>query len=44
MAAFGDRGTGRDLLDAAAIRPADLVVVDCMMFGSLDAARRACLR
>lgn len=41
MAAFGDRGMGRDLLRAVAERPADLVVIDCFMFGALDAARRA---
>jgi len=41
MAAFGDRGMGKDLLRAVAERPADLVVVDCFMFGALDAARRA---
>jgi len=41
MAAFGDRGMGRDLLRAVAERPADLVVVDCFMFGALDAAHRA---
>jgi len=39
--AFSDRGMGRDLLDAVAARPTDLVVVDCLMFGALDAARRA---
>lgn len=44
MAAFGDRGMGRDLLDAVSERPADLVVVDCLMFGAMDAARRAGLR
>ena len=44
LATFGDRGMGRDLLDAVAHRPADLVVVDCLMFGALDAARRAGLR
>jgi UDP:flavonoid glycosyltransferase YjiC (YdhE family) len=44
MGAFGDRGMGRDLLDAVAARPADLVVVDCLMFGALDAARSAGLR
>lgn len=44
MAAFGDRGMGRDLLAAIADRPADLVVVDCLMFGALDAARRSGLR
>jgi UDP:flavonoid glycosyltransferase YjiC (YdhE family) len=44
IAAFSDRGMGRDLLDAVADRPADLVVVDCLMFGALDAARKAGLR
>lgn len=39
MAAFGDRGMGRDLLAAVAARPADLVVVDCFMFGAMAAAR-----
>ncbi len=38
---FGDRGLGQDLLAALADRPADLVVIDCMQFGALDAARRA---
>jgi UDP:flavonoid glycosyltransferase YjiC (YdhE family) len=41
MAAFGDRGMGRDLLEAVDARPADLVVVDCLMFGALEAARKA---
>ena len=41
MAALGDRGMGRDLLEAVAARPADLVVVDCFMFGALAAARDA---
>jgi UDP:flavonoid glycosyltransferase YjiC (YdhE family) len=41
MAVFAERALGRDLLDAVAERPADLVVVDCFMFGALDAARRA---
>lgn len=44
MAALGDRGMGRDLLEAVAARPADLVVVDCFMFGALAAARDAGLR
>lgn len=44
LAAFGDRGMGRDLLDAVAARPPDLVVVDCLMFGAMHAARRAGLR
>jgi UDP:flavonoid glycosyltransferase YjiC (YdhE family) len=41
MAAFGDRGMGRDLLEEVAARPADLVVVDCFMFGAMAAAREA---
>ncbi len=44
IAAFTDRGMGRDLLDAVAQRPPDLVVVDCLMFGALAAAREAGLR
>lgn len=44
IAAFGDRGIGRDLLAAVEVRPPDLVVIDCMMFGALDTARRAGLR
>ena len=38
---FGDRGLGRDVLDALADRPADLVVVDCLLFGVMDAAATA---
>lgn len=41
IATFGDRGLGRDALDALATRPADLVVVDCFLFGVMDALRRA---
>jgi UDP:flavonoid glycosyltransferase YjiC (YdhE family) len=33
VAMFGDRGLGRDVLDALADRPADVVVVDCLLFG-----------
>ena len=44
LAAFGDRGLGRDLLEAVEDRTVDLVVIDCLMFGALDAARRAGLR
>lgn len=44
MSVFGDRGMGRDLLDAVAADPADLVVIDSLMFGAMDAARRAGLR
>jgi UDP:flavonoid glycosyltransferase YjiC (YdhE family) len=41
MATFADRGMGKDLLAAIARRPADLVVIDCLMFGAMDAARAA---
>ncbi|HRI96166.1 MAG TPA: hypothetical protein PLZ93_11165, partial [Nocardioides sp.] len=41
MATFGDRGLGRDLLRAVAERPADLVVVDGLMFGAMRAAADA---
>jgi UDP:flavonoid glycosyltransferase YjiC (YdhE family) len=44
MAAFGDRGLGRDLLAVVAGRPADLVVIDCLMVGALHAAHEAGLR
>ncbi|HYH35295.1 MAG TPA: glycosyltransferase [Nocardioides sp.] len=41
LAAFTDRGMGRDLLEAVTTRQPDLVVVDCLLFGALDAARRS---
>ncbi|WP_210503922.1 glycosyltransferase [Nocardioides xinjiangensis] len=41
VAAFTDRGIGRDLLAELDTEPADLVVVDCLLFGALDAARRS---
>jgi UDP:flavonoid glycosyltransferase YjiC (YdhE family) len=44
MATFGDRGMGRDLLEEVARRPADLVVVDGLMFGAMSAAADAGLR
>jgi UDP:flavonoid glycosyltransferase YjiC (YdhE family) len=44
MSVFADRGLGRDLLAAVAAEPADLVVIDSLMFGAMDAARRAGLR
>ena len=37
--AFGDRGLGRDVTAALAQRPADLVVVDCLLFGVMEALR-----
>jgi len=44
MGVFGDRGMGRDMLDAVGARRTDLVVVDCLMFGALRAAHDAGLR
>lgn len=44
MSVFGDRGLGRDLLDAVRAQPTDLVVVDSLMFGAMDTARRTGLR
>ena len=41
VAMFGDRGLGRDVLDALADRPADVVVVDCMLFGVMAELARA---
>ena len=38
------RSLGRDLLAEVAERPVDLVVIDCLLFGALDAAARAGLR
>jgi UDP:flavonoid glycosyltransferase YjiC (YdhE family) len=38
---FGDRGLGRDVLDALADRPADVVVVDCLLFGVMAELREA---
>jgi UDP:flavonoid glycosyltransferase YjiC (YdhE family) len=39
--AFGDRGLGRDVMAELAARPADLVVVDCMLFGVMEALRES---
>ena len=41
LATLGDRGVGRDLRTSLARRPADLVVVDCLTFGALEAARES---
>ena len=41
---FGDRGMGRDLLDAVAARPPTWSSSTACMFGALDAAREAGLR
>lgn len=39
LATFGDRGMARDFLDELRRCPADLVLVDALMLGALDAAR-----
>ena len=44
IATFSDRGTGRDLLAELERRPADLVIVDALTFGALDAARASGVR
>jgi UDP:flavonoid glycosyltransferase YjiC (YdhE family) len=41
VATFGDRGLGRDVLGALADRPADVVVVDCMLLGVMAELTRA---
>ena len=41
LAMFGDRGMGRDLLDSLRRSPADLVVVDCLLFGAMEALRES---
>lgn len=41
---FSDRGMGRDLLAEVAARPADVVVIDALLMGALDAAAGAGLR
>jgi UDP:flavonoid glycosyltransferase YjiC (YdhE family) len=41
VAMFGDRGLGRDVLAALAERPADAVVVDCLLFGVMAELREA---
>lgn len=41
---FSDRGMGRDLVTVAARQGADLVVVDALLMGALDAAARAGVR
>ncbi len=44
LATFADRGLGHDLLAEVGRRPADLVVVDCLMVGAMHAAHQAGLR
>jgi UDP:flavonoid glycosyltransferase YjiC (YdhE family) len=38
---FGDRKMGRDVVSGLATHPADVVVVDCLLFGVMDELRRA---
>src|SRR5204862_3867347 len=40
MATFGDRAMGADVVADLEARHADLVVVDCLLFGVMDALRR----
>lgn len=44
IAMFGDRGMGADLLAELEREPADLVVIDCLLFGAMEAARKAGVR
>ena len=44
IAAFGDRGAGRDLHAELSRQAADLVLVDALTFGALDAARASGVR
>jgi UDP:flavonoid glycosyltransferase YjiC (YdhE family) len=41
IAMFGDKAAGGDLLQECERRPAELVLIDCLMFGPLSAARKA---
>src|SRR3954452_1960243 len=41
MAMFSDRGLGRYVLEAMNARPADVVVVDCLLFGVMAELRHA---
>jgi UDP:flavonoid glycosyltransferase YjiC (YdhE family) len=41
LAAFGDRAMGADVVAELDARPADVVVVDCLLFGVMDALRGA---
>lgn len=41
LGVFGDRSMGRDVVAELVARPADVVVVDCLLFGVMDALRVA---
>jgi len=44
LAMFADRGMGRDALGVLRRSPADLVVVDCLLFGAMEALRQEGVR
>src|SRR5947209_10850667 len=44
LSVFTDAGPGTDMLASVEREPADLVVIDCLLFGALDAAAKAGLR
>lgn len=41
LSVFTDPGPGRDLLDSLDREPADLIVIDCLLLGVLQAAQKA---
>jgi UDP:flavonoid glycosyltransferase YjiC (YdhE family) len=41
LAVFGDRAMGRDVVAELEARPADVVVVDCLLFGVMEALQTA---
>ena len=41
LTVFGDRSMGRDVVADLAARPVDVVVVDCLLFGVMEALRAA---
>lgn len=41
LGVLGDRSMGRDVVAELSARPADVVVVDCLLFGVMDALRAA---
>ncbi|WP_344364694.1 glycosyltransferase [Arthrobacter humicola] len=44
LSAFSDAGIGRDLVAEARREPTDVVVIDCLLLGAIDAAAKAGLR
>jgi UDP:flavonoid glycosyltransferase YjiC (YdhE family) len=41
LGVFGDRAMGRDVVDELRREPADLVVIDCILFGAMEAVAQA---